>query len=151
MNAGGGVKSEPDVTKPNDVEVYYFPLKSPKDSIYRNDLTAVQQLELYLTYKTHWTEHNPSITVYVREHEWLEVAAWVYKNFDNIGGVSFLPFSDHIYAQAPYNEVTKEEYEKLLAASPKELDWSLLSELEKEDRTESAKELACTAGVCEIL
>lgn len=146
-----GVKSELDVTKPNDVEVYYFPLKSPKDSIYRNDITAIEQLELYLTYKTCWTEHNPSITVYVREHEWLEVAAWVYKNFDEIGGVSFLPFSDFVYEQAPYNEVTKEEYEKLLAASPKELDWSLLSELEKEDRTEAAKELACTAGVCEIL
>lgn len=147
-----GVKCEPDVTKPNDVDVFYFPLESPAESICRNDLNAIQQLELYLTYKLHWTEHNPSCTIYVREHEWLAVAAWVYQHFDDIGGVSFLPHADggHIYKQAPYTEITKEEYTALLSKSPQVINWGRLSEFEKEDQTTGMKELACSAGVCEI-
>lgn len=145
-----GVKYEPDASKPNDVDVFYFPLESPAESLCRNDLTAIQQLELYLTYKLHWTEHNPSCTIYVRESEWLEVAAWVYKHFDNIGGISFLPHTDHIYKQAPYNEISAEEYSKLVAETPKSIDWARLVEFEFEDMTTAMKELACTAGVCEI-
>lgn len=145
-----GVRCEPDVTKPNDIDVFYFPLASPADSVCRNDLTAIQQLELYLTYKLHWTEHNPSCTIYVREHEWLEVASWVYKHFDAIGGVSFLPYTDHIYKQAPYTEVTEDEYKKLVAASPSQIDWSGLPSFEKEDMTTAMKELACSAGACEL-
>lgn len=143
-----GVKNEPDVTKPNDVDVFYFPLKSPEASVCRNDLTAIQQLEIYLTYKIHWTEHNPSCTIYVRESEWLEVASWVYKHFDSIGGVSFLPHTDHIYKQAPYTEITEEEYNSLVQKIPN-IDWSLLQNIELEDRTTAMKELACSSGVCE--
>jgi ribonucleoside-diphosphate reductase alpha chain len=145
-----GVKCEPDVTKPNDIDVFYFPLVSPDDSVCRNDLTAIQQLELYLTYKLHWTEHNPSCTIYVRESEWLKVASWVFEHFDAIGGVSFLPHTDHIYKQAPYTEITAEEYAKLLSESPSKIDWDGLPAFEKEDMTTAMKELACSAGVCEI-
>ena len=146
-----GVKCEPDVTKPNDIDVFYFPLESPAESICRNDLTAIQQLELYLTYKLHWTEHNPSCTIYVRESEWLKVASWVYEHFDAIGGVSFLPFSDHIYKQAPYTDVTEEAYKKLVIESPSYIDWTGLPSFEKEDMTTAMKELACSAGVCELV
>jgi len=145
-----GVKCEPDVTKPNDIDVFYFPLVSPDDSICRNDLNAIQQLELYLTYKLHWTEHNPSCTIYVRESEWLKVASWVFEHFDAIGGVSFLPFSDHIYKQAPYTEVTAEEYANLLAESPSQIDWKGLTTFEKEDQTTGMKEFACSSGTCEL-
>jgi len=145
-----GVKNEPDVTKPNDVDVFYFPLESPQGSVCRNDLNAIQQLELYLTYKLHWTEHNPSCTIYVRESEWLKVASWVYEHFDAIGGVSFLPHTDHIYKQAPYSELNAEEYAKLKAVSPESIDWDRLPEFELEDMTTAMKELACSAGVCEI-
>lgn len=145
-----GVKCEADVTKPNDVDVFYFPLESPAESVCRNDLNAIQQLELYLTYKLHWTEHNPSCTIYIREHEWLEVASWVYKHFDAIGGVSFLPHTDHIYKQAPYSELSHEEYLKLVGLSPRIINWDRLPEFELEDTTTAMKELACAAGVCEI-
>jgi len=146
-----GVKCEPDVTKPNDIDVFYFPLVSPDDSVCRNDLTAIQQLELYLTYKLHWTEHNPSCTIYVRESEWLKVASWVFEHFDAIGGVSFLPFSDHIYKQSPYTEVTEEVYKKLVEVSPTQIDWSGLPAFEKEDMTTAMKELACSAGGCSLM
>jgi ribonucleoside-diphosphate reductase alpha chain len=145
-----GVKNEPDRTKPNDVDVFYFPLESPADSVCRNDLSAIEQLELYLTYKQHWTEHNPSCTIYVRESEWLKVAAWVYEHFDVIGGVSFLPMSDHVYEQAPYTDLTEEQYREMKASFP-EIDWSVLPAFEKEDQTTATKELACSAGVCELV
>ena len=115
-------------------------------------MNAIQQLELWLAYQRHWCEHKPSITVSVREEEWPEVGAWVWKHFDEMSGVSFLPFSDHVYAQAPYQDCTKEEYETLLAAMPKNVDWSKLSDYENRDTTVGSQELACSAaGGCEIL
>ena len=142
-----GVPNEPESMKPNDVDVFYFPLESPDTSVCRNDLNAIQQLELYLTYKLHWTEHNPSCTIYIKESEWTEVLAWVYKHFDIIGGVSFLPHSDHVYKQAPYKEISKDEYYSLLEKMPA-IDWGLLHE--SEDMTTAAKEVACSAGSCEL-
>lgn len=144
-----GVPHEPESVSPNDVDVFYWALESPEASVCRNDLTALGQLELYLTYKMHWTEHNPSCTIYVREAEWTDVLAWVYKHFDIIGGVSFLPHSDHIYQQAPYTEVTEAEYAAARAKQP-HIDWGRLPEYEHEDMTTANKELACAAGVCEI-
>src|SRR5579863_6532099 len=144
-----GVYSEPDISKPNDVDIFYFPLESPSSSRCRNDLNAIEQLEIYLTYKQHWTEHNPSCTIYVRQHEWIDVCAWVYKHFDVMGGVSFLPHSDHIYPQAPNTEITESEYQKRKGTMPV-IDWTLLPAFEKEDMTTSTKELACVAGVCEF-
>lgn len=147
-----GIPGEPDVTKPTDVMVFSFPIKSPETSVFRNDRTAVEQLELYLMYKRHWCEHNPSITIYVKEHEWLEVGAWVYKNFDEVGGVSFLPAEEGktIYKQAPYQEIDQQEYEDLLSKMPS-INWDMLKEYEQEDATESARELSCHAGGCDIL
>lgn len=144
-----GVPFEPDITKPDHVDVFYFPVQAPVTSVTRTELTAIQQLELYLTYRLNWCEHNPSCTVYVRDKEWLEVAAWVYAHFDDICGVSFLPHTDHVYRQAPYTEITKEDYEKAIVSFPL-VDWKKLSTFEREDRTVSAKELACSAGHCEL-
>jgi ribonucleoside-diphosphate reductase alpha chain len=146
-----GVYHEPEASKPNDVDVFYFPLESPAESVCRNDLSAIEQLELYLTYKLHWTEHNPSCTIYVRENEWVDVAAWVFKHFDAIGGVSFLPHSDHIYKQAPYTEITEAEYLSHKDKFPT-IEWARLPEFEgNEDRTTAMKELACSSGVCELV
>jgi ribonucleoside-triphosphate reductase len=144
-----GVANEPESLKPNDVDVFYFPLESPDTSVCRNDRNAIEQLELYLTYKQHWTEHNPSCTIYVRETEWTDVLAWVYKHFDIIGGVSFLPHSDHVYNQAPYTEITKEQYQTAVAKMP-QIDWAVLPQFEKEDATTAARELACSAGQCDL-
>ncbi len=146
-----GVTHEPDVTKPNDVDVFYFPIESPEHAVFRNERTALQQLELYLIYKQNWCEHNPSCTIYVHENEWMEVAAWVYKNFSEIGGISFLPHTDHIYRQAPYAELTEAEYQKAMETFPTDIDWARLKDFEKEDMTSNTKDLACTAGVCEIV
>jgi len=146
-----GFPVEDDVTKPNNTLVFSFPQEAPEGSVMRDDMTAIEQLELWKTYATHWAEHKPSITVYVREKEWIEVAAWVYKNFDSMSGVSFLPHTDHIYKQAPYEEITKEQYEVLKHAMPKDVDWSKLSDYEKDDNTVASQELACTAGSCEIV
>ncbi len=144
-----GVSYEPEARKPNDVAIFHFPLESPKESVKRNDRTALQQLELYLCYKQHWTEHNPSTTIHVREHEWLDVAAWVWKNFNEIGGITFMPHSDHVYKQAPNTEIDEATFLKMKEAFPV-IDWSKLQEFEKEDFTTAARELACSAGVCEI-
>lgn len=111
---------------------------------------ALEQLEHYLMFQTHWTEHNVSVTVYVKDHEWMAVGNWVYQNFDKVAGVSFLPHSDHTYQQAPYQECTQEEYEALLSRMPA-FDWLKLQNFEKDDATVNVKELACSAGVCEIL
>lgn len=145
-----GFPVEDDVTKPEHTYVFSFPIKSPDHAVFRSDMTAIEQLELWLTYQRHWSEHKPSVTINVKEHEWPEVGAWVYNNFDEISGVSFLPHSDHVYAQAPYQDCTKEQYEALLAKMPKNIDWMKLAEYEKTDRTESAQTLACVAGGCEI-
>ena len=147
-----GVPAEPDETKPNDVLVFSFPMKSPDHSVFRNDRNAIQQLEMYLTYKNFWCEHNPSITVYVKEHEWMEVGAWVYKHFDMLGGVSFLPADEGktVYRQAPYQEINKEEYEVLASKMP-QINWDSLKDFEQDDQTTSAKELGCSGNTCELV
>lgn len=145
-----GFPVEDDITKPQHTYVFSFPQKSPENAIYRQDLSAIEQLEMWLTYQRHWCEHKPSVTVSVKEEEWPEVGAWVYNHFDEMSGVSFLPFSDHVYKQAPYQDCTKEEYEALLAKMPKNVDWTKLASYEKQDATTGSQELACVAGGCEI-
>lgn len=142
-----GFPHEEDIMQPSNW-VFSFPVTSPEDAVVRDDLSAIDQLELYKTYKNAWCEHNPSITVYVRENEWFEVGAWVYKNFDSLGGVSFLPYSDHIYRQAPYQPIEEKQYQLEIHSSPKNVDWDKF--LEEEDNVESYKELACMGGICEI-
>jgi len=146
-----GFPCEPDVTKPEHTMVFSFPIKSPESSIFRNDKTAIEQLEHWLIYQRHWCEHKPSVTISVREDEWFAVGAWVYKYFDEVSGVSFLPHSEHIYRQAPYQECTSKEYKSLLKKMPKEIDWSELSDTEQEDNTTGMQELACSAGSCELV
>lgn len=146
-----GVPCEPCVMKPNDTVVFSFPMKAPEGALVREDLNALEHLEVWLNYQRHWCEHKPSITISVKEEEWLEVGAWVYKHFDEISGISFLPYSEHTYQQAPYQECSKEDYEALLAKMPTEIDWSKLADYEKEDTTTGTQELACSSGVCEIL
>ena len=142
---------EDDVTKPQHNSVFSFPIHAPKNSVMRNDMNAIEQLELWKTYATHWCEHKPSITVYVRDDEWLEVGAWTYKNFDFMSGVSFLPHTNHSYRQAPYQEIDKKTYEKLVKQMPKNVDWKMLREYEQEDNTSGAQTLSCSAGSCEIV
>lgn len=145
------IPSEPDVMKPENTTVFSFPIKAPEGAVVTKNLTAIEHLEIWKTYRTHWTEHNPSVTINVREDEWMDVGAWVYRNFDHIGGVSFLPASEHTYRQAPYQEITKEEYEQAVGKMPKDISWQDLSMFETEDGTTGTQELACVAGVCEIV
>ena len=146
-----GIPNEPDVMKPNDTTVFSFPIKAPKNAIVTKDLTAIDHLEIWKTYREHWTEHNPSVTVNIREDEWLRVGAWVYDNFDSIGGVSFLPLSEHTYQQAPYQEITQEEYKQWVAKMPDKINWNMLTLYETVDTTTGSQELSCTAGACEIV
>ena len=146
-----GIPSEDDVMKPNDTTVFSFPVKAPEHAITRDKLTAIQQLEVWLVYQRHWCEHKPSITVSVKEDEWMEVGAWVYKYFDEVSGISFLPYSEHTYVQAPYQEVTKDQYEEMLSKMPKTIDWTALSLYELEDSTTGTQALACVSGECEIV
>lgn len=143
-----GFPVEDCVSKPHSTDIFSFPVKAPAHAVLRNDMTAIQQLEHYLLFKNHWCEHNPSITVYVRENEWLAVGDWVYNHFDDVGGVSFLPHTDHSYRQAPYQECDEAKYNALLGVMPV-CDWAELSEFELEDSTTGTKELACSAGACE--
>ena len=145
-----GFPVEDCVSRPESTDVFAFPVQCPSHAVMRNDRSAIEQLEHYLMFQTHWTEHNVSVTIYVRDHEWLAVGDWVYRHFDRLAGVSFLPHSDHIYPQAPYTECTREAYETLVARMP-EFDWADLARFEKDDATVNVKELACSAGVCEIL
>jgi len=146
-----GIPNEPDVMKHDTTTVFSFPVKSPEGAITRNDMTALEQLEFWLTYQRHWCEHKPSVTVSVRDDEWLEVGAWVYKHFDEVSGISFLPHSDHTYQQAPYQDCTQEEYEAMLAQMPSAIDWTGLAEYEREDTTKGSQTMACVSGVCEIV
>jgi len=146
-----GIPCEDDVMKPNSVKVFAFPMKAPEGAILRNDRTAIEQLELWLTYQRYYCEHKPSVTVSVREHEWMEVGAWVYKHFDEVSGVSFLPHSDHTYQQAPYEDCSEDVYKGLLEAMPEAVDWDLISEYELTDQTVGTKTLACTGNICEIV
>ena len=145
-----GFPVEDCVSKPDTTDIFSFPVECPSHAVMRNDRTALEQLEHYLMFQTFWSEHNVSITVYVKDHEWLGVGDWVYRHFDRLAGVSFLPHSDHSYKQAPYTECTEEEYAALLQSMPK-FDWAALARYEKDDATVNTKELACTAGHCEIL
>ena len=140
---------EPDITKPNDTVVFSFPIQSPKGCITRNDRSALTQLETWKVYQEHWCQHKPSITITVKEEEWLEVGAWVLKNFDVMSGVSFLPHSDHIYKQAPYEDCNKKTYKELNNMIC-EAHWEDLTQYEQEDYTVASQELACVAGACEI-
>ena len=146
-----GFPCEPDVTKPNHTTVFSFPMKSPDGAVCRQDMTALEQLELWKTYQEHWCEHKPSVTISVKEDEWVDTASWVYNNFDDISGISFLPFSDHTYKQAPYQDCSEEEYEELYSKMPKNVDWTGLSDYEQKDYTAGSQELACSAGVCEVV
>jgi len=146
-----GIPNEPDVMKPLNTTVFSFPTKSPKGCVTRNEMTALEQLQMWMVYQRHWCEHKPSITVTVRDHEWMEVGSWVYKNFDEVSGVSFLPHSDHTYQQAPYQECSDREYEDLLSMMPTAIDWTKLADYEKEDGTKSSQTFACTGDVCEIV
>jgi ribonucleoside-triphosphate reductase len=145
-----GFPAEPCVMKPDHTMVFAFPMKAV-GSITRNDMSAIEHLELWLTYQRHWCEHKPSITITVKENEWMDVGAWVYRHFDEISGISFLPHSDHSYRQAPYQDCTKEEYEELLVKMPKDIDWSLLKNYEKEDKTSSSQTFACSGDKCELV
>ena len=146
-----GFPNEPDVTKPNHTTVFSFPSKSPKGAICRMDMTAIEQLELWSLYQKHWCEHKPSITVSVKEHEWMGVGNWVWDNFNNISGISFLPFSEHTYQQAPYQDCNQEEYKEALAAMPKSVNWAKLGDYEAQDYTAGAQTAACAAGGCEVV
>ena len=146
-----GVPNEPDVTKPEATTVFYFPQKSPVDALVRRELSAIDHLELWKTIQSHWCEHKPSITVNVREDEWVGVGAWVYENFDVLSGVSFLPMDDHSYRQAPYQEITEDEYVDWCSKMPEDIDWTKLQLYESEDTTSGSQELACSGGVCEIV
>lgn len=146
-----GVPNEPDVMKPNDTTVFSFPKKAAEGALTRNDLTAIEHLEIWLAYQRHWCEHKPSITVSVKDHEWMEVGAWVYKHFDEVSGISFLPFSEHTYKQAPYQTITEAEYKEWLEKMPDEIQWDLLPTYEEGDNTTGSQELACSAGQCEVV
>jgi ribonucleoside-diphosphate reductase alpha chain len=145
-----GIPAEPCVMRPDHTMVFSFPQKAV-GSVTRNDMTAIEHLELWLTYQRHWCEHKPSITVTVREHEWMEVGAWVYSHFDEISGISFLPHSDHTYQQAPYQDCTREEYEAAASRLPKEIDWTELTKFEKEDTTKGTQTFACSGDKCEVV
>jgi ribonucleoside-triphosphate reductase len=146
-----GIPSEPCVMKPDSTTVFSFPVHSPDNAITRNDMTAIEQLELWKTYALEWCEHKPSVTITVRDEEWLKVGAWVYDNFNICSGVSFLPHSDHTYAQAPYQDCDKVVYMEAAKAMPKSIDWSRLSEYEKEDNTAGTQTLACSGDSCEVV
>lgn len=146
-----GIPAEDDFMKPQDTTVFSFPVKAPSNAITRDKLTAIQQLEIWLVYQRHWCEHKPSITVSVKEDEWMEVGAWVYKNFDEVSGISFLPYSDHTYVQAPYQEVDESAYNELVEKMPKSINWEALSLYELEDTTTGLQALACVSGECEIV
>lgn len=143
-----GVPCEDEVFRPESTAVFSFPMKAPEGAVCRMDKTAIEQLELWLIYQRYWCEHKPSVTISVKDEEWPEVGAWVWKHFDEVSGVSFLPFSDHTYQQAPYEDITEEQYHKLVSQMPTDIDWSKF--VEAEDNTTGQQQLACTAGSCEI-
>jgi len=146
-----GIPNEPCVMKGDTTTVFSFPIKSPPFSVTRNDMSALEQLETWLIYQRSWCEHKPSVTISVKDEEWMEVGAFVYKHFDEMSGVSFLPHTDHTYQQAPYQDCTMEEYFDLSQKMPKAIDWSELSEYEQEDNTAGMQTMACSGDVCEIV
>jgi ribonucleoside-diphosphate reductase alpha chain len=143
-----GVPVEDEAFRPDSTAVFGFPMKAPAGAITRNSKSAIEQLELWLIYQRHWCEHKPSVTISVKDEEWVEVGAWVWKYFDEVSGVSFLPHSNHTYVQAPYEDIDEKTYNKLLSEMPTDIDWSDFTELD--DNTEGAQQLACVSGVCEV-
>tara|TARA_R110001632_G_scaffold5640_1_gene22922 strand:+ start:12261 stop:14165 length:1905 start_codon:yes stop_codon:yes gene_type:complete len=146
-----GIPSAPDITKPDATTVFSFPVKSPDAAVHTADMTALEQLEMWLMYQRFWCEHKPSVTINVKSDEWFEVGAFVYKNFDEMSGVSFLPFNEHTYQQAPYQDCSKTDYNTLQSVMPSKIDWSKLSEYEKEDNTSGMQTMACTGDICEMV
>jgi len=146
-----GFPNEPDVMKPDATTVFSFPMKSPDGAVTRNEMSAIEQLEMWMIYQRHWCEHKPSVTISVKEDEWMAVGAFVYENFDEISGISFLPHSDHVYRQAPYQDCGKNDYDMLSSLMPKEIDWKKLASYEKVDSTTGSQTLACAADGCEIV
>ena len=143
-----GVPVEDEAYRPESTAVFSFPMKSPEGAVCRTDKTAIEQLELWLIYQRHFCDHKPSVTISVKDEEWPEVGAWVWKYFDEVSGISFLPFSNHSYVQAPYQDINEEQYNTMVALMPKDIDWNTF--IEEEDNTEGTQTLACSAGVCEI-
>jgi ribonucleoside-triphosphate reductase len=131
--------------------VFSFPQKAPTGAVCTSDMTAIEQLEMWLMYQRNWCEHKPSVTINVKADEWFEVGAFVYKHFDEMSGVSFLPYSEHTYQQAPYQECGKSDYEMLLSVMPKNIDWSELADYEQEDNTSGSQTMACSGDSCEIV
>ena len=146
-----GIPNEPDYLKPEHQTVFSFPMMAPKGSVCRTDMTAIQQLEIWKCYAQHWCEHKPSVTISVKEEEWVPVGAWCWENFEHVSGISFLPFSDHTYQQAPYQDIDEKTYKKLAKEMPTNIDWNILQDFETEDNTKGSQQLACTAGVCELV
>ena len=146
-----GFPVEDDVMKPDSTYVFSFPMKAPEDAVFRDDRNAIEQLEHWLTYQRHWCEHKPSVTIYVKDNEWMDVGAWVYRHFDEMSGVSFLPHSDHTYRQAPYQEITEAEYYDWVKRMPVDINWKDLGLYEFEDRTTSSQTMACSGGICEVV
>ena len=146
-----GIPNEPDVFKPDQTTVFSFPVKSPENAVVTSDLSAIDQLKMWLAYQRHWCEHKPSVTINVKSDEWFEVGAFVYEHFDEMSGVSFLPYNEHTYQQAPYQEVGKSDYETLLSVMPSAIDWSKLKDYEVEDNTAGSQTLACSGDSCEIV
>ena len=146
-----GIPSEADFMKPDQTTVFSFPVKAPHGAIVTDNVSAIEQLNTWLMYQRHWCEHKPSVTINVRKDEWFEVGAFVYEHFDEMSGVSFLPYNEHTYQQAPYQNCTKDDYKKLSKIMPKSIDWAKLSEYEKVDTTASSQTFACTGDVCEIV
>jgi ribonucleoside-diphosphate reductase alpha chain len=144
------VPVEDAIGKENSTAIFSFPMKAPEGSVMRDGRSAIEQLELWKTYAEYYTEHKPSITVYVKEDEWMKAGAWVYENFDICSGVSFLPHSEHSYKQAPYQEIAESEYNDMVSKQPT-IDWDALEKYEQEDMTTGSQEYACTSGACEIL
>jgi len=146
-----GIPNEPCVMKPDQTTVFSFPQKAPRGAVCTADMTAVEQLEMWLAYQRNWCEHKPSVTINVKGNEWFEVGAFVYEHFDEMSGVSFLPFNEHTYQQAPYQNCGKSDYTMLKSIMPKRIDWSKLSEYESEDNTAGSQTLACSGDSCEIV
>ena len=146
-----GIPNEPEAFKPDQTTVFSFPVKSPEGCVVTADMSAIDQLNMWLAYQRHWCEHKPSVTINVKADEWMEVGAFVYQHFDEMSGVSFLPYNEHTYQQAPYQECGKSDYEEMLKLMPAKIDWAKLADFEKEDGTKSSQTFACTGDVCEIV
>jgi len=146
-----GIPSEPDVMKPDATTVFSFPMQSPLGAIHTADMTALEQMDMWLMYQRHWCEHKPSVTINVKADEWFEVGAFVYKHFDEMSGVSFLPFNEHTYQQAPYQECTQEGYYEMMDMSPPKVDWAMFDNYEVEDNTSGTQTMACSGDVCEMV